>query len=267
MPSKDSLMACLPKVIEKTVAKELDQYNKQLDGDALVSQQLTTFRSAGGNLGSPSESIGQKNVQRSVRTLKNHFAGHTQKIQNVEEQIDKYKKKYKDAQSVKELAKDPPNPLHDKTFGERLWFGLNISPFKAERFVTDLSPFVGYRLNTHLSTGLALFYRVNFPDEKANTSNDMAYHAQGLRYFGEYQLGPGFLAHMEFEQAHIRVFDHLQDRYNHEWIPALSIGAGRKFKLSKRIKGHATVLYNFLYRRNPELMPQAINIRFGFRVD
>lgn len=197
---------------------------------------------------------------------KDHFAGHTDKLQAAQEKLAKIKKEYPEGiSSIKDLPKRRPNPMRSKSFKERLVLGLTLQIHQAQTPNVDISPFAAYKLTERLSLGLGGNYRLMTKhDFKGFTREGAVYGGRG---FAEFKIYKGIFAHVEYEMMKSPQRDSLVylrlEQEEKIWVDGLLLGIGKDYKIAKYIKGNMQVLYNFLPEINSPYQNRVM-VRFGF---
>ncbi|HEX5171924.1 MAG TPA: hypothetical protein VFW11_22245 [Cyclobacteriaceae bacterium] len=195
----------------------------------------------------------------------NHFAGKEQQLQQAMEQMSKYKKKYESVQSLAELPKKQPNPLHNKPFIERLVPGIALQIHRKDAWMVDFNPYVGYRFNEHLTAGLGWNQRIAYNFD----INEFQQHFQifGPRVYGEYKVGKGFSGRLEAEYMKTIVPSQFSsgqtDDKGREWVFSTMAGLKKDYRFVGRVKGTVMLMYN-LYDPSNRSPYERLNMRFGF---
>jgi hypothetical protein len=195
----------------------------------------------------------------------NHFAGKEQQLQQAMDQMAKYKKKYESIQSLAELPKKQPNPLHNKPFIERLVPGIALQIHRKEAWMVDFNPYIGYRFNEHLTTGLGWNQRVAYNFD----INEFQQQFQifGPRIYGEYKVGKGFSGRLEAEYMKTVVPSQFSsgqtDEKGREWVFSTMAGLKKDYRFLGRVKGTIMLMYN-LYDPDNRSPYERLNMRVGF---
>src|SRR5690606_22360598 len=120
-----------------------------------------------------------------------------QQLSAAMEKIAKYKQKYSSVNSIKDLAKKPPNPMKGKPLIERIIPGINSQILTKNDLLVDFNPYAGYRFTGRLTAGAGWNYRLAY-NERDNNFNKAA-RIYGPRAFGEFKIGKGFTGHFSIE--------------------------------------------------------------------
>lgn len=198
---------------------------------------------------------------------KDHFAGHTEKLQAAQEKLSKIKKDYPEGlSSIKDLPKRRPNPMRGKPFKERLVLGLTLQVHQDQTPSIDLSPFAAYKWTERLSFGVGGNYRVMTKDNFKGFTREGAVY--GGRVFSEFNLYKGIFVHAEYEmmrapRKELLALNGKAEAMGNTWVDGLLIGAGKDYRIAKYVKGNMQVLYNFLDEINSPYQSKVM-VRLGF---
>jgi hypothetical protein len=151
--------------------------------------------------------------------------------------------------------------LDGKKFYQRIVPGITWQIYNQDYVSIDFGLQAGYRVSPKFTAGIGGVYRVGF-------SEDFDNYVKGLRTYGgriyaELAIAKGVFAHGEFEMLKVNpaiqqaTVDPVSDRVNGGYF-----GLGKRFKLSRTIRGSVQGLYRVEY--NGELPDvNAITARFG----
>ena len=194
----------------------------------------------------------------------NHFAGKEELLQQAMEEVSKYKKKYSSVQSMKDLPKKTPNEMKGKPFIERIVPGISFQYQFNNNYMVDLYGYVGYSLTGRLTTGLGWNQRVARNKNNTYWNKDASIH--GLRAFGNYSLGKGFIGHFEVESMNTFVSSSRTDPTigKREWVWSIMSGLKKEYRITKNLKGTVLVLYNIIDPRHKSPYNDRLNTRIGF---
>ncbi|MEM7549569.1 MAG: hypothetical protein AAF363_07840 [Bacteroidota bacterium] len=210
----------------------------------------------------------QQEVQTKAREMAvEHFARHQNKLTAAQEKLSVYKRKYKSLSSIKDISKNKPNAYRGKSLKERLTPGFNMEVQRSAYTGIDLAPFIGYKLNDHLSIYGSYLYRFNFDNDAQNFLFEKNTNVHGPRIFGNYQVYKGFYGTLALDHIRTSVFslDNTSESKTN-WVTGGFIGIGKRYKFAKRVVGSIQGLYNFLHNsRSPYKRPY--NIRIGFELE
>lgn len=191
-----------------------------------------------------------------------HFAGKQDKLQAAMDQMSKYKQRYSNVQSIKDLPKKLPNEMHGKPLRERLVPGLSIQIQKRNDWWFDFSPYLGYLFTGRITAGLGWNERIayNFDEWEVNTPM----RVYGIRSFGEFHIKKGFSARLEIESMNTPVrVPPKQDFTHREWVSGAMAGIKKDYHISKPLRGNAQVLYNLSDPNYKSPYTDRMNMRIG----
>jgi hypothetical protein len=262
----DSLIHKLGKRGAAYVMQHPELTNRVLPGERAELMKLgESSPTAWETLSNPEEAK-QPVIERSTRALNMiSFPNEEETFAEIEQKLAGLKRKYASVHSVAELLKDPPNPLHDKTLGERLIWGANLAYTSAEYFSVDIAPFIAYRLNHRFNTGLSLMYRINVISQKPYRIHALANDRVTFRVFGEYQSANGLLAVMEYEQARQEMAPVSTDGRYRQVYHGFNVGAGKVFRIRKSWHGQFLVLYDVAQLFQENRVGSPLGMRLGVR--
>lgn len=181
-------------------------------------------------------------------------------------QAGEYKKKYKEVQSLKNQQWVKRTSLADKSFRERLVPGVNFQVLDGDFLVIDFMPQISYLFNTKWQAGVVGVYRTNI--SKKHKPDQVKYNVLGFGAFTSYKVWKSFWLYAETDRNKVEAH-----------LPPLSAGAGasvlstdydvlfgikKSHQFTRHVKGHAQLLYNFLYNENTSPYPKPWHLRFGF---
>ena len=196
-----------------------------------------------------------------------HFAEKQEQLQAAMERISKYKAKYSSISSIADIAKKPPNPMREKSFLERLVPGVGFQiQSKGEDFLLDVNTYVGYRFTKRITAGPGWNQRLPYNFDVYRFHPDARIF--GPRLFGEYNLGKGFSPRLEVELMNTEVPPQLQsattDPDGREWVWGVFAGIKKTYKITKHIKGTASVMTRLFNPDRKSPYADVLNVRFGF---
>ncbi|HRK55689.1 MAG TPA: hypothetical protein PK185_17370 [Cyclobacteriaceae bacterium] len=191
-----------------------------------------------------------------------HFAGKQDKLQAAMDQMSKYKQRYSNVQSIKDLPKKLPNEMHGKPLRERLVPGLSIQIQKRNDWWFDFNPYLGYRFTGRITVGLGWNHRIAFNFDKGEFNPDM--YIYGPRSYGEFRIKKGFSGRLEVEVMNTPVrVPPSQDFATQEWIWSAMAGLKKEYRISKSLRGNAQVLYNLFNPHYKSPYTDRLNMRIG----
>jgi hypothetical protein len=192
-----------------------------------------------------------------------HFGGKQEILRKSMEQVSEYKQKFPDVQSLADLPKKAPDPIKKKSFIERLVPGLTLQYQRWNEHLLDVNLYTGYRFTSKLTAGVGWNQRIAY-DADHNQWNQLSY-VYGPRVYSSYNLGRGFIAHIEGET--IRTFIHYSmtdpQTGQWQWVYSMMTGLKKEYRLTKKLKGTAYLLYNMFDPNHKSPYVDRLNARFG----
>ncbi len=192
-----------------------------------------------------------------------HFGGKQEILRKTMEQVSEYKQKFPDVQSLADLPKKAPDAIKKKSFVERLVPGLTFQYQRWNEHLLDINLYTGYRFTSKLTAGAGWNQRVAY-DAHRNQWNQLSY-MYGPRVYSSYNLGRGFIAHIEGESMRTFIHYSLNDRKagQWEWVYSMMTGLKKEYRLTKKMKGTAYLLYNIFDPNHKSPYVDRLNARFG----
>ncbi|MBX2969803.1 MAG: hypothetical protein KF803_10575 [Cyclobacteriaceae bacterium] len=201
-------------------------------------------------------------VTEAKRQAIDHFAGKQDKLQAAMDQMSKYKQRYSNVQSIKDLPKKLPDEMHDKPLRERLVPGLSIQIQKRNDWWFNFNPYLGYRFTGRITAGLGWNHRIAFNFDKGEFNPDM--YLYGPRSYGEFRIKKGFSGRLEVEVMNTPVrIPPSQDFATQEWVWSAMAGLKKEYRISKSLRGNAQVLYNLFNPHYKSPYTDRLNMRIG----
>lgn len=201
-------------------------------------------------------------VTEAKKQAMDHFAGKQDKLQAAMDQMSKYKQRYSNVQSIKDLPKKLPNEMHGKPLRERLVPGLSIQIQKRNDWWFDFNPYLGYRFSGRITAGLGWNHRIAFNFDKGEFNPDM--YIYGPRAYGEFRIKKGFSGRLEVEVMNTPVrVPPSQDFAIQEWVWSAMAGMKKEYRISKSFRGNAQVLYNLFNPHYKSPYTESLNMRIG----
>lgn len=165
----------------------------------------------------------------------------------------------------KEMPDFKPNNQKTKSFKNRLELGANLQTVKSTRFfpsTTDLALSVGYKLNDKSLVGLGGSYKMGWGKNARHIS--ISHQGIGVRSFMDMKIRSGFWLTGGAEMNYRSQFSNFEilDDYT-PWQKSALIGLSKKYRVSKKVKGNAQLLYDFLHKQQVP-KTQAVLFRVGY---
>ncbi len=207
------------------------------------------------------DQIQQQMKQRLAQEAKQHFARHSDALQEGQQQLSKLKQKYKSVQTEQDKF-ERATSLQGEPWTARLLLGSYFQFYREPSFQVDLSPFVGYRFNTRWSVGVGGSYRATFRRLPGSALSRVAPVYQG-RVFIEGEVYRGFAAHAAYERSGL--FAPMVSPEDRGVVidQHLLVGIGKSYRITRNIRGTTLLLYR------PGSIDQSLrlsrwNLRTGF---
>ena len=250
----------VPSIVEKEAveAVQLDDVQKQIGEAGQLSEMTSQLNNQ--------EAVKEKLKEVAQQQAMDHFAGKEQQLEQAMETLAKYKKKYESVQSLADLPKKLPNPMHDKPFIERLIPGIAIQIHREDAWLFDFNPYFGYRISGKLTAGIGWNQRI------AYNFDEMEFQARqkifGPRTYGEFLVAKGFSARLELEYMKTDVPSQFSsghtDEQGREWVFSTMAGLKKDYTFLKSVKGTVMLLYNLYDPHHRSPYGEKLNMRFGF---
>lgn len=237
---------------------------------ARIEKEASAFASdrLGGMPGMPVlPQSGEEAQQQVLNEMKeqsmDHFGEKQEILRKSMEQVSEYKQKFPDVQSLGDLPKKAPDPIKKKTFVERLVPGLTLQYQRWNEHFLDINLYTGYRFTSKLTAGAGWNQRVAY-DADQKYWNHQSY-MYGPRIYSSYNLGRGFTAHIEGETMRTFIHYSLNDPKagQWEWVYSMMTGLKKEYRLTKKLKGTAYLLYNIFDPKHKSPYVDRLNARFG----
>lgn len=182
------------------------------------------------------------------------------------EKMAKYKKKYNEVSSVKDLKNNVRNPMKEKRFIERLRPGLNLQVLKkGGDILLDFNPYLGYRLTSRFTLGAGWNHRIAFNWHDKNFQPNASIF--GPRLYTEYTLKKGFSPRLELETMNTMVppatVKH-GDPFKRVWVAGAFAGIKKVYKIAGPLHGTASVMFRLFDPKRQSPYGDVVNARFGF---
>jgi hypothetical protein len=198
-----------------------------------------------------------------------HFAGHQQELMAAQKEMAKYKSRFEQVQSVKEMPKNILwlNPLKDKPWQERVIIGSLWQFGRQEQYLIDLGPTLAWRFTDRLSAGGGGQYRLSISKDHSPWVNSSD-RVLGYFMYTEFKFKKGFFARLTFEnlQTSVPRFNASRQVESTEqrWVRGLSPGIGKSYSVYKKLRGYTLLQFNFLHRYHQTPYAQPVQAKIGF---
>jgi hypothetical protein len=158
-----------------------------------------------------------------------------------------------------------PNGQKIKSFLQRFELGTNLQSTKANNYfptTTDLGLSIGYKLNDKSVIGIGGSYKVGWGNDIRHIR--LTHEGIGLRSFLDVKVKGGFWLSGGGELNYKSRFSDFEILKNYSsWQRSALLGVTKKYKVGKKFKGNAQLLYDFLWNQQVP-RTQAILFRLGY---
>jgi hypothetical protein len=241
------------KSLDADKTKLTAEQTKILDQQAKYNAMLQKYRD---------KKLIQDEVKRKATSIANdELAKHAKEIQAGQKQLSKSKKGLAGIKSVKDIFRKRSTELEGKKFYQRINPGITWQIYNHDYVSIDFGLQAGYRVSPKFTAGIGGVYRVGFSDDFDGYVKGL--QTYGGRVYAELAIAKGVFAHGEFEMLKVNpairtnTVDPVNDRVSGSYF-----GLGKRFKLSRTIRGNIQGLYRVEY--NGELPDvNTITARFG----
>jgi hypothetical protein len=147
-----------------------------------------------------------------------------------------------------------------------LEYGSNITFNKSNGLIpgsSDLAATIGYRLNDYFLFGVGAGYKFGM-----GSIQHIEFSNQGINFrsFLDFKIKNQLFISGGYEANHNSQFKNIaQLKDFNAWQSSGLLGLGKKYRISKKIKGTAEVLFDFLYRSHLPVS-QPIVYRLGYKI-
>ncbi len=193
--------------------------------------------------------IMKKAIHESILNNPSASTNMKEKFQSARNRMEKLKKKYSCLPSSLDPSRGTKrNSLKGTPFRQRFILGGSLSMSTLKPFSLDLSPSLTYKIKRNIRAGLTGQYRLNGPDP-ALVNRNIPSKLYSFGVFGEYLIGKGIFAHLEFNRQVSR-FNLADNKIQTRRSNGLLIGIGKEYRITKGINGTCLLLYDTLHKRN-----------------
>lgn len=207
----------------------------------------------------------QELKQKMTSHTQEHFANNTEKIQQVQSQVERLKAKYSSMLNSNDLSSAVKrNSLKEDSFWKRLVIGGNFNISKTNPVSLDLSPVLGYKINRLFEVGITGVYRSQFNADRNGTFGQSGNEVYGYSAFVNHMVFRNFFGYLEAER--MRTTNLNKENPERQWKQTLLIGFGRKFNVTSWLEMQALILYNVLHNNTNGLYNSPVVFKTGFRV-
>jgi hypothetical protein len=210
------------------------------------------------------DSLKELALQEAKEIAKDHFAGKEEQLQQAMGILAEYKSKYPNLNSIREVARRPPNEMKGKSWIERIVPGLSMHiQKKGEELLLDFNPYAGHKLTSRMLVGVGWNQRVAY--QAGRTKFNRRSSIYGPRVIGEFKMRRGFSLRGEVDlmnsNSQESLGSHIVDQNLREWIWGAFVGIKKEYDLIKNLKGTVMMMARIYNGDRP--YSDVLNIRFG----
>ncbi|ELR67970.1 hypothetical protein C900_01508 [Fulvivirga imtechensis AK7] len=193
-----------------------------------------------------------------------HFVGNRDKLLEAQQTLFKYKQKYPNVRSIRNISDETPAERMKRTFVERLVFGVDLQIVKQNELTfMDITPYAGYKVTHRLEAYGGYMWRFHTDMDDGFNFNHTS--ISGFRGSVNYLIYKGFSAVGSYERIHKKTLPGLAEN-GKEWHNGVFLGISKKYKIVRSFYGSGQFLYNLAYN-NESPYHRRIAVRFGFFLD
>lgn len=251
---------------EELIAKQLEEsdYFKELknslaSSEGILSDQQALNQAEKARL---DQYLSQKAIkEKMTNAAKEMVQEYANEIQAIQSQMAEKKKIYSNVPNSDDLSSAvKQTSLEESSFGKRLIFGGNFNIGKTEPFSLDLSPLIGYRINTLFSVGATISYRAQI--EQDNLSFQKGEQTTyGYSVFASHKVYRQFFGYLEGENKALSEDTEMGKFIS--WNQSLLLGIGREIGIGSKVRIQVMILYNFLYDNNDPIYNSPVVFKTG----
>jgi len=206
----------------------------------------------------------REEINRKAKNVANDFMGeHAAQLQSAQAQLAKNKRPFGNVRNVKDAFKRRSDELDGRKFYQRLVPGITLQSYHNDvtSFLTGLQ--LGYRISPRLTGGVGFLSVIGFTDKyKYYVKSQDVFGSRG--YF-DMMIAKGFLAHAEFEALRLSPVSTTvqKNEVGKVNLYASYVGLGKRFKITRNIKGNVLGLYRIDYNGSLPSISK-VSVRVGF---
>lgn len=238
------------------LTKNLNQFDKLKGMPGQYKDKVDAYRD-------PDKLKGEGKDKLSA-VVADHFANHPEALVTGQAKVSKLLSKYRAFSNSNDLRDATKRTsMKGKTLFERLVIGGNFNVVSVKPVSLDLSPELGFRFSSKLSTGIGMNYRYTFGDTIRH-SWYVSPRNTGFKVFMNYDIIKSFYAYGEWNITGVSVGK--GEVAQKQWINNYFLGIGRKFLIHPKVYMTATAVYNLNAKHyNPSYINR-FQIRIGFQL-
>ncbi|MEM9299684.1 MAG: hypothetical protein AAGA64_15020 [Bacteroidota bacterium] len=254
--NKQSTINTLEQEAQKRLKKELEGIEASPDLFSAQKAELENFRQQ--------DQAKQQMKAKMANHAREFITKHSEKLQQVQGKMGELKRKYSYVPNSSDLSTARKRTsLEDEPFKSRLTLGGNFNISKTNPVMLDVSPVIGYRINTLFEAGFSVMYRSQLEVDRhgVKTGNDRTY---GYSFYLRHMVFKNFFGYAEGEN--ISRIEMAQDQSERSWTQTFLLGIGREFRIAKRLQFQTVVTYNFLHENRDGVYSSPVVFKTGFRI-
>ena len=236
-------------------ATNVDEQLREVEAATVIPESLQDESSV-------KQALEQKVQQETVDL----FQGKREQLHEAMKTLSKYKKQYSRINSLDQIPKKRPNPLHNKPFTERLVPGIWLQIHRKDGWMVDFNVYAGYRFNPRLMAGAGWNQRLAYNPDAYEFNADLRVY--GPRVFSDFAMGRGFSVRLESEYMNTRIPPRFSaggsDSDGRGWVYSTLAGIKKEYRFLGKVKGTMLFLYNLHDRRDRSPYSDKLMMRFGF---
>ncbi len=194
-----------------------------------------------------------------------HFAGKSEQLRGAMQRVSSLKQKYSSVKSIKDIKKNPPNPMNGKPLVERLVPGLVLQIQASDHWLIDFNPVLGYRVGGKVNAGAGWNYRWSVGSRFKTFHEERIY---GPRVYGEWKFGKGFALRADIEKMNTFVpplgFVGTATEGGRQWVWSAFVGLKKEYKFMKNVNGNFQFFYNLYDDHDNSPYADRLVVRTGF---
>lgn len=206
------------------------------------------------------EKLDEKLKEKSI----NHFSGNVDKLIAAQGSLLKYKQKYPNVKSIKDIRKETAAERMQKNFVERLVFGVDMQIVnRNDMGFLDVAPYAGFKITHRLDVYASYLWRYHVDFDHGVSINRR--NIYGPRASVNYLVFKGFSAVGSYERIYRKQLPGMNEN-GKVWHNGVFLGISKKYKIVKGFYGSGQFLYNATYD-NEGPYRKRLAVRFGFFLD
>jgi hypothetical protein len=252
----------VPRLIESQLSRvEEVQGLQEMSGEA---GQYTEFLKQAGD----AEKMKALALEQAKEFAIDHFAGQQEILLASMSKMAKIKARIATVPSLVDLPRRLPNAMKGKPLKERLLPGITFQFQLDNNLLTDLNPYLSYRLSGRFTTGLGWNYRVGIGKDPVAISTENRIY--GPRSFVKFRLGRDFNLRTDLELMNLgmtvsnRV--NTTDPHNREWVWGWVAGVTKEYRISRKLLGDVQFMYSLWGEHDRRPYASPFNLRAGFEL-